>query len=59
MGRCALRGPLAREVLEEQGFPAPHPDASETGEPQATREGRSAAAEALGAVAREAVSQAG
>jgi hypothetical protein len=23
-------GPLLREMLEEQGFPAPHPDASET-----------------------------
>ena len=99
-------GPLLREMLQEQGVPAPHPDASETEEfravlralaagslavgdfyivlldhlpawdkqddldrrlmalleeweRQATREGRSAAAEALRAVAREAVSQAG
>lgn len=99
-------GPLLREMLQEQGFPAPSPDASQaeefravlralaTGslavgesyailldhlpawdkqdeldrslmvllddwERQTTPEGRSAAAEALRAVAREAVSQAG
>jgi hypothetical protein len=99
-------GPLLREMLEEQGFPAPRPDAGETEEfravlralaagslavgdfypmflgrlpawdkqddldrrfmalldgweRQATQEGRSAAAEALRAVVREAVSQAG